>query len=78
MSGQVVVTLLREAYYALPDGTAQERTAYILRRRAELERGVDHAPPPIRKRIAGSRPFSQVASSDVEDAIMRRLCGESE
>ena len=46
--------------------------------RAELERGVDHAPPPIRKRISGSRPFSQVASSTSDDAIMRRLCGESE
>ena len=79
MSGAVVVELLREAFYALPNGSTKERTAYIMRRRAELERGIDNKPASLRQafKVVEPQAFSHVAD-EAMDAAMRRLIGESE
>jgi hypothetical protein len=71
----VVVALLREAYHALPNGTAREKTEYIMRRRSELERGVDSQPASLRKTFKLIEPgFTQVTEQDL-DAALARLSG---
>ena len=68
MSGAVTVALLREAFAALPNGTAKERTVWLMKRKAELEAGIIHAP--VRDiRASTVQPFSHVA----DDPVIRRL-----
>lgn len=72
MSGAVVVELLREAFYALPNGSIKERTAYIMRRRAELERGIDNKPATIRQSLKLVEPgFTQASEADLDAALLR-------
>lgn len=60
MSMAAELALIREAFAALPEGTPQERTAWILQRKRELQ---SEAPVSTRTRPIESRvkPFSQVA-----------------
>lgn len=61
MSFAAELALIREAHAALPQGTAQERTAWILQRKRAL-----HAEAPVNTRQREStrsqpKPFSHVA-----------------
>lgn len=60
MSGAAELALIREAHAALPEGTPQERTAWILQRKREIQ---SEAPDSTRQPKVESKvkPFSHVA-----------------
>lgn len=62
MSLAAELALIRQAYEALPQGTPQERTAWILQRKRELQA---EAPVNVRRsrqpEPTGPKPFSHVA-----------------
>lgn len=60
MSMAAELALIREAYAALPQGTPQERTAWILQRKRELrdQATVSTRQPSVESKV---KPFSQIA-----------------
>lgn len=67
MSFAAELALIRQAYAALPQGTPQERTAWIMQRKRELQA---EAPSNVRRQPepVGPKPFSQVAD---DPAVVR-------
>lgn len=73
MNAEGIIALLREAFYALPDGSIHERTAHVMRRRAELERGIDNSPS-IREALRLAEPgFTQVSDAEIDAAFQRLI-----
>jgi len=65
MSGLAILALITEAFRELLNGTTQERTAYVMRRKRELEAGQGAPPRMVESPV---KPFSAVA----DDPTVRR------
>lgn len=72
MSGLAELALIRQAYLALPHGTAQERTAWIQQRKRELGSQPQSERTQTVSPSNHPKPFSHVA----EDPAVKRSGGE--
>lgn len=61
MSAHAELALIREAFRALPNGTPQERTAWIQQRKRELGSQPESERSQPISRSTGPQPFAHVA-----------------